>query len=64
MIPCYEEGSAGLHKSLASTSFDQAGRAELEADTVSRTAELMRLGQQTLELDSSVAATSSRPPIN
>jgi DNA-binding response OmpR family regulator len=50
-----------LHKSLAATSFDQVGRAEAAAHIVSRTADLMRLGQQMLDLDASVIAASLRP---
>ena len=49
-----------LHKSLAATSFDQVGRAEATADIVSRTADLMRLGQRMLDLDASVIAASLR----
>jgi DNA-binding response OmpR family regulator len=49
-----------LHKSLAATSFDQVGRAEAAAHIVSRTADLMRLGQQMLDLDASVIAASLR----
>jgi hypothetical protein len=49
-----------LHTSLAATSFDQVGRAEAAADIVSRTADLMRLGQQMLDLDASVIAASLR----
>ena len=47
-----------LHKSLAATSFDQAGRAEAATDIVSRTADLMRLGQRMLDLDASVTVAS------
>lgn len=49
-----------LHKSLAATSFDQVGRAEAAAHIVSRTADLMRLGQRMLDLDASVIAASLR----
>jgi len=49
-----------LHKSLAATSFDQVGRAEAAAHIVSRTADLMRLGQQMVDLDASVIAASLR----
>src|SRR4029078_3605384 len=47
-----------LHKSFAATTSDQGGRAEAEADIVSRTADLMRLGQQMLDLDGSVHASN------
>jgi hypothetical protein len=50
-----------LHKSLAATSFDQVGRAEVAADILSRTADLMRLGQQMLDLDASVHASNKAP---
>jgi CheY-like chemotaxis protein len=49
-----------LHTSLAATSFDQVGRAEAAANIVSRTADLMRLGQRMLDLDASVIAASLR----
>ncbi len=47
-----------LHKSLAATSFNQVGRAEAAAHIVSRTADLMRLGQQMLDLEASVHASN------
>ena len=47
-----------LHTSLVATSFDEVGRAEVAADILSRTAELMRLGQQMLDLDASVHASN------
>ncbi len=50
-----------LRKALATTSVDTVGRAETEASIVSRTADLMRLGQQMLELDASVTIASLRP---
>ena len=49
-----------LHKALAATSFDQVGRAKAAADIVSRTADLMRLGQRMLDLDALVIAASLR----
>jgi CheY-like chemotaxis protein len=56
-----EKAVQALHKSLTSTSFNRDKRDELEADIVSRTADLMRLGGQLLRLDSSVASAISRP---
>jgi DNA-binding response OmpR family regulator len=50
-----------LHHSLATMSFDPAGRAEAQADLAAQTAELMRLGQQMLESDASVTVASLRP---
>jgi DNA-binding response OmpR family regulator len=50
-----------LHQSLAAASFDQVGRAEMKLDLKARTAVLMRLGQQMLELDASVTVASLRP---
>jgi DNA-binding response OmpR family regulator len=43
-----------MHKSLSTKTFDRATRAETEASIVTRTAELMRLGQQMLDLDTFV----------
>jgi CheY-like chemotaxis protein len=48
-----------LHTSLAATSFDEVGRAEVAAEILSRTADLMRLGQQMLDLDASVHASNN-----
>jgi hypothetical protein len=47
---------------LAATSFDQVGRAAAAVEIVSLTADLMRLGQQLLDLDASVIAASCDHP--
>jgi CheY-like chemotaxis protein len=56
-----EKVVGGLHKSLAASSFDPVERVKTEADLVSRSSELMRLGQKMLELDVSVTVASLRP---
>lgn len=50
-----EKVVVGLHKSLAANRFNRSDRAEAAASIVSRTAELMRLGQQIVELDASAS---------
>ena len=48
-----------LHASLIAGGLDAVGRAAVEAEILSRTADLMRLGQQMLELDASVRASNT-----
>ena len=43
----------GLHRSLSTKNFNRATRVETQANIVTHTAELMRLGQQVLDLDTS-----------
>ena len=50
-----------LHNLMATRNVDPTDRAEMEADVITRTAELMRLGQRLLELDASVTVASLRP---
>ena len=52
-----------LHNLMAPRNVDPTDRAEMEADVIARTAELMRLGQRMLELDASVTVASLRPPL-
>jgi hypothetical protein len=56
-----EKVVTALHQSLAATTFDQAGRAEMRLDLDARTAELMQLGRRMLELDASVTIAALRP---
>ena len=50
-----------LHHRIAVKNVAPSQRAEMEADVITRTAELMRLGQRMLELDASVTVASLRP---
>jgi DNA-binding response OmpR family regulator len=50
-----------LHNLIATKNVDPADRAEMEANVLARTAELMQLGRRMLELDASVTIASLRP---
>ena len=50
-----------LHNLMAARNVDPTDRAEMEADVITRTADLMRLGRRMLELDASVTVASLRP---
>ena len=56
-----EKAIRKLHELMATRDVDPSARAEMEADVVLRTAELMRLGQRMLKLDASVTIASLRP---
>ena len=56
-----ETAIQGLHDLMAARNVHPTDRAEMEADVIARTAELMRLGRRLLELDASVTVASLRP---
>jgi DNA-binding response OmpR family regulator len=56
-----ERAIQALHDLMAARNVDPTDRAEMEADVIARTAELMSLGQRLLELDASVTVASLRP---
>jgi DNA-binding response OmpR family regulator len=56
-----EKSIRELHGMLAGKNVDPADRTEMELAVISRTDELMRLGNRRLELDASVIAAALRP---
>ncbi|MBC7832422.1 MAG: hypothetical protein H7Y62_10425 [Hyphomicrobium sp.] len=56
-----EKAIQELHNLIATKNVDAADRAEMEADVVTRTTELMRLGQRMLALDAAVTTASLQP---
>ena len=56
-----EKSIQELHGMLAAKNVDPADRTEMELAVISRTDELMRLGNRMLELDASVIAAALRP---
>jgi len=56
-----EKAIQELHNLIATKNVDAGDRAEMEADVVTRTAELMRLGQRMLALDAAVTTASLQP---
>ena len=56
-----EKAIQELHNLIATKSVDAGDRAEMEAVVVTRTTELMRLGQRMLALDAAVTTASLQP---